>query len=61
MKTMTLGKYLAMWRYLATCHWQWHMSHQRFDTWQFLFFLNKKKLKIKKKLKNPEPNTWQGS
>jgi len=34
MKTMTLGKYLATWRYLTTCHWQCHVSHQGFDTWQ---------------------------
>jgi len=26
---MTLG------RYLATCHWQCHVSHKEFDTWQF--------------------------
>jgi len=35
MKTMTLGKYLATWRYLVTCHWQCYVSHQGFDTWQF--------------------------
>jgi len=43
MKKMTLAKYLDTWRYLATCHWQCHVSHQGFDTWQIFFF--KKKIK----------------
>jgi len=53
MKIMTLGTYLATWWYLVTCHWQFHMSHQEFDTWQIFFFFKKfkKKIKIKKKLK----------
>jgi len=38
----------------ATCHIK--------DLTRGNFFLNsKKKLKIKKKLKNPEADTWQGS
>jgi len=35
MKTMTLGRYLVTWRYIATCHWRCYVSHQGFDTWQF--------------------------
>jgi len=54
---MTLGRYLTTWRYLATWHWQCHVSHQGFGTWQF-FSLNSKKIKILKKLKISEDDTW---
>jgi len=53
MKTMTLVRYLDMWRYLVTCH----IKDLTRDKKKILKKFKKKIKKLKKKLKNPEADT----